>query len=132
FFLATMMQQWREQKDQPALLKADRALAMTYEQNLLARAELLAQAEWALDKKELDAAARLYEQALDLDPHSVDARAGKVVVQQIKEGKLTIEQFRKLIEPKADDKVVRIDGHIRRAKVDRKGLLALAQVKEKE
>ncbi len=129
FFLATMIQQWREQKDRPALLKADRALAFIYEQNQLARAELLAQAEWALEKNEIDAASRLYDQTLELDPNSVDARAGKVIARQIKDGKLTREQLRKLIEPKGDDKIVRIDGKVRAAKVNREKLLALAQVK---
>jgi tetratricopeptide (TPR) repeat protein len=131
FFLASMIQQWREQKDRPALLKADRALASAYEQISVAREELIAQAEWALDKNEFEAAGRLYEQALDLDPHNVDAKAGKHVVQQIKAGKINREQLRKLIQPRADDRVVRIDKAVRKGKVDRDALVKLAQEEKK-
>ncbi|HKB36789.1 MAG TPA: hypothetical protein VKD72_10060, partial [Gemmataceae bacterium] len=73
FFLATMLQQWRQRKDQPAILPGDRALASTQMHNVMAREELVAQAEWALEKNELAAAQRLYEQVTQLDPDSVDA-----------------------------------------------------------
>src|SRR5262249_25254771 len=79
-FLASMVRQWREAKARPALLRADRSLAFASEQNTLAREDLIAQAEWALEKNELDAAGRLYEQAQQLDPHNADAKAGKHVV----------------------------------------------------
>ena len=61
FFLAGMVQQWRDAKDRPALLRGDRTLSVAYEQNVLAREELIAQAEWALEKNELDVAKLLYE-----------------------------------------------------------------------
>ena len=127
FFLAGIFRQWRERKDRPALLKADRSLASALEQNLLAREELIAQAEWALEKNELAAALQLYDRAQQLDPHSVDARAGKLIVGQLKDGKITKDQLAKLIAPKGDDVVVRIDKKVRRGKVSREKLLALAQ-----
>ena len=48
-----MIDQWKTQKDRPALLQADRALAYASENNQLARADLVAQAEWALEKEEV-------------------------------------------------------------------------------
>jgi len=119
FFLATMLQQWRQRKEQPAILQADRALAFTYEHNVLAREELLAQADMALEKNELAAAQKLYEQALQLDPDSVDAKSGQFIVRRIRDGKLTREDLRKMTVPKAGDEVVRmVNGKPRHFKID--------------
>ncbi|HEY7154941.1 MAG TPA: vWA domain-containing protein, partial [Gemmataceae bacterium] len=46
FFLVNMVEQWKAAKDRPALLQADRALAFAYQRNQMARADLVAQAEW--------------------------------------------------------------------------------------
>ena len=46
FFLVNVAAQWREQKDRPAILAADRALAFAAEQHELAREDLLAKAYW--------------------------------------------------------------------------------------
>ena len=48
FFLVSMLEQWKKAKDQPALMRADRALAYAQEINQLARDELLGQAQMAL------------------------------------------------------------------------------------
>jgi tetratricopeptide (TPR) repeat protein len=83
FFLAGMVNQWREQKDRPALMQADRALAYAAERNQMARAELVAKAEMALDQGLYAAAAKLYKQAQQVDPTSIDARNGVVVSERM-------------------------------------------------
>jgi tetratricopeptide (TPR) repeat protein len=83
FFLVGMVGQWREQKDRPALMPADRALAYASERNQLARAELVAKAELALDQGMYVAAEQLYRQASELDPSSVDARSGVDVARRM-------------------------------------------------
>ena len=93
FFLVNILSQWREQKDRPAILAADRALAFTSEQMELAREDLLAKAYWALDADQVNPAFNLFKQAKELDPHSAEARAGLDMVQQIRDGKLTKEQL---------------------------------------
>ncbi len=85
--------QWREQKDRPAILAADRALAFAAEQHELAREDLLAKAYWALDDDQLAPAAKLFKQASELDPGCQEARAGLEMVQQIRDGKLSKEQL---------------------------------------
>src|SRR5207248_9209862 len=83
FFLASMLKQWQSAKDQPALTRADRALAFAFEHNQLKRADLLTQAEWALSEDKLDAAAKLFNEACDLDPNDVEAKAGTDLVQKL-------------------------------------------------
>jgi tetratricopeptide (TPR) repeat protein len=84
FFLVGIVEQWKNGKDQPALTRADRALAYAYEQANLARAEILAQAEWALGEKNFEAAKDLFDQAKKLDPQDVEAEAGLRIVQKLK------------------------------------------------
>ena len=74
FFLVEIASQWRDQKDQPALLQADRALAFAAEQHELAREDLLAKAFWALDEDKIDPAFKLFEQAAEVRP---DVRRGE-------------------------------------------------------
>ncbi|HXG09183.1 MAG TPA: VWA domain-containing protein [Gemmataceae bacterium] len=108
FFLVGMISQWRQAKDEPALIRADRALAFALQQNQLARADLLTQANWALAQNKLDAAWRLYDQARQLDPHDVEAAAGLDVVRKLREGQLTREQIEKQLAPRAGDQIKRI------------------------
>jgi tetratricopeptide (TPR) repeat protein len=93
FFLVEIASQWHEQKDQPALLQADRALAFAAEQHELAREDLLAKAFWALDEDKIDPAFKLFEQARKFDPTCAEAKAGLDIVAQIRDGKLTKEQL---------------------------------------
>jgi tetratricopeptide (TPR) repeat protein len=85
YFLVGMVNQWREQKDRPALMQADRALAYAAERNQVARAELVAKAELALDQGMFAAASQLYKQASQLDPTSVDARNGADVARRMQD-----------------------------------------------
>ncbi len=105
FFLINIVKQWRDQKDRPALLQADRALAHAFEQNQWARANLLANAEWALDQNKFDAAWKLFKQAEDLDPTCKEARVGQDLVQKLRDGKITRDALKKKLagEPGAKD-----------------------------
>jgi tetratricopeptide (TPR) repeat protein len=129
FFLASMFEQWRNEKDAPALLRADRALAYASTTDRLARADLLAQAEWALEEKKFDAAVKLFEAAHKLDPHDPEARAGIDIVTKLRDGKLTWAQIEERLKPKADDTVLHIE---KGKKARRERLLALAQARDAE
>lgn len=107
YFLVNMLDQWRTQKDRPALLQADRALDFAFETNQLARVDLVAQAEWALEKKEIDAAARLYQRALQADPTSAQARAGMQLVEDLRSGKKKFEDIKDWFKFKKGETIVR-------------------------
>src|SRR5262249_47531480 len=100
FFLASMVKQWKEAKEQPALMRADRALAHALQQNVLARDDLLAQAEWAMSEDKFDAAMQLFERAKHLDPSDVEAKSGVELVQKLRDSKLTRQQLRDLVKTK--------------------------------
>jgi hypothetical protein len=110
FFLVSMVEQWKNGKDQPALTRADRVLAYAFEQGRLAREELLAQAEWALGQDKYEAAESLFKQARNLDPSALEADAGLKLIQQLKAGVVTKDQLRDQL-----------------AKEDKNGLQQLAQ-----
>src|SRR5262249_19618065 len=76
FFLVSMVTQWRNAKDQAALIRGDRALAHAYEQNMLAVLELDAQGQLAIQDRKLDHAERLFKQARQLNPADAEAKAG--------------------------------------------------------
>jgi len=132
FFLVNIAAQWREQKDRPAILAADRELAFAAEQHELAREDLLAKAYWALDEDQLAPAAKLFKQASELDPGCQEARAGMELVQQIRDGKMSKEQlFQQLKrERKANgkDHALRDDDD----RADLRGLLARADLAKLE
>jgi tetratricopeptide (TPR) repeat protein len=107
YFLVNMLDQWKTQKDRPALLQADRALDYAYENNQLTRADLVAQADWALEKKQVEAAARLYQLALKADPTSARAKAGVKLVQDLRSGKKTFDDIKGLLKFKKGETVTR-------------------------
>ena len=134
FFLVGMFEQWRNAKDQPALMQADRALAYAQEINQLARAELLAQAEEALGRDKLDAAAKLFAQAKELDPYDVEAEGGLKVVQKLRDGQISKDELRRQFTQrdgmgirfeKSDDANGKSGVQMRRDRLDR--LLAQAE-----
>jgi hypothetical protein len=114
FFLVGMIEQWKKGKDQPALTRADRALAYAHEQSQLARADLITQAEWALGQEKLEVAQNLFEQAKKLDPKDVEADAGLKVVEKLRSGLLKKQQLKDML-----------------AKQDKNGLQGLAQAGDK-
>jgi tetratricopeptide (TPR) repeat protein len=108
FFLTSMVGQWRNAKDRPALLRADRTLAFAFQQNQLARQDLIARAELALAEDKFEVALGLFLQAQELDPTSVEAKAGVQVVQKLKNGQLTKKDLERELR-KPGDKVLRLD-----------------------
>jgi tetratricopeptide (TPR) repeat protein len=104
FFLVDMVEQWKQAKDRPALLQADRALAYAFEHNQLARADLVAQGEWAVEKNKFDVAQRLFRQALKADPTSARAKAGLKLVEDLRAGKKTFADVRTMLKVKDGDK----------------------------
>src|SRR5262249_23054847 len=63
YFLISMVDQWKTAKTRPAMIRADRALAFAFEQNRLQHDELILQAELAVQKNDLAAAAKLFGNA---------------------------------------------------------------------
>jgi hypothetical protein len=97
YFLHAMSEQWRtaETKDTPAVLPADRALAMAAEQFRLFRDEFLTQAVWAISTDRIDHAEKLYQAASKIDPTDAEAASGLKVVAKMRAGQLTREQIKK-------------------------------------
>lgn len=108
YFLIQVVQQWKNRKDVPALIQADRALAYAAEQNQVAVGDLKEKAEWAMREDKFDAASRLFNQALEIDPQDVDAKNGARLVEKMRDGKISIAQLKKDVQPKKGDMVVRL------------------------
>src|SRR5262249_50803471 len=98
YFLISMVSQWKNAKSEPAMIRADRALALAFEQtrlewlDRLAGAQLAMDAAWSadgLDKGKLRAARQLFEEARQLKPHDKEAEAGIKIVRRLEDGKLT-------------------------------------------
>ncbi len=64
-------------------------LSLAYENARLKHADLLLSAQLAIDKNQLDAAARLYQDIRQLAPHDVEAEAGIKVIDRLRSGILT-------------------------------------------
>jgi tetratricopeptide (TPR) repeat protein len=103
YFLVALVHQWRSANTAaPALVRADRSLALAYEQTRLAKDEVLAQAHLALSQNQLDAAGKLFEAARKIDPRDQESQTGLRVVGKLKDGKITREQLRaQLSDPTA-------------------------------
>ncbi|MFM7150876.1 MAG: hypothetical protein ACKO23_13625, partial [Gemmataceae bacterium] len=93
FFLTSIYDQWKNQKDRPALLSSDRALSFAYKQNQLAVEDLLAKAEMCLEDNQTDAAEKLFEQVKQLSPTNPDAKGGLLLVDKIRTGKKTRQEI---------------------------------------
>ncbi|MDB5312344.1 MAG: hypothetical protein JWO38_6546, partial [Gemmataceae bacterium] len=104
FFLNMMLDQWRDapHKDAPAMLQADRALALASTQVKLYKDEFLTQATWAVTMDRLDEAAKLYAAARRIDPTDEEAGAGVSLVEKMKTGRITKADLEKRISAKAD------------------------------
>jgi tetratricopeptide (TPR) repeat protein len=109
YFLAGMINQWRQEKDRPALIPADRALGFVFERNRLACKDLLARASVSLENKNLDAAQRLYQQVLDINPDAEDAKAGIKLVEGVRAGDIKLDKLTDALR-KDGKPVVRIKG----------------------
>jgi hypothetical protein len=68
FFLPSVVRQWKQDKDMPALVRGDLALIYASTQTSYAREDLKTQAGFAIRGNQLDMAAQLYSEAAKLDP----------------------------------------------------------------
>src|SRR5262249_22669360 len=98
YFLLSMARQWKNAKSEAALVRADRALALAYEQTRIDHIERLQGAQIAIDQNKLDAALRLFEEAKQIMPHDKEAEAGIRVVAKLKDGTLTRDMLRKQLD----------------------------------
>ncbi len=112
YFLHPMIDQWRgaTAKDAPAILAADRALAMAAEQFRLFKDEYLVQAEWAVSTGRLDQADKLFKAAAQIDPADRDADSGLKVVEKMRAGKVTLDQIRKGLTAQTNGTKLGADG----------------------
>jgi hypothetical protein len=109
YFLVGIANQWRTRKDRPALLQADRALDHAFSQNQMAREDLLAKGEMAIEHNKLEPALRMFQQALELDPLDGRAKAGVNLVEKMKSGKKTRKELLAEMKLNGDRKVMRIE-----------------------
>jgi hypothetical protein len=137
FFLVTMVDQWKKAPDEPAMMRADRALAFAQQINFVARDELLGQAQMALMLDERPAARKLFEQAKKLDPNDAEAKGGLALIDALDQGKVNREDLRKQLAKK-DGKGLMIEkvGEGKKGKVEfrrdeMRNLVALADKAEK-
>jgi tetratricopeptide (TPR) repeat protein len=94
FFLVGAFEQWKNGKDQPALIRADKALAYAYQQSQVVRADLHTKAEWAMSKDNWEAAKELFEQAKKLDPADLEADSSLKLIEQLRTGAIKRESIR--------------------------------------
>ncbi|HEX4612936.1 MAG TPA: VWA domain-containing protein, partial [Urbifossiella sp.] len=104
FFLNLMFLQWKDapHKDAPAVLQADRALALASTQIGLYREEYITQATWAVSMDRPDEAAKLYAAAAKIDPNNAEVGAGLALVERMKTGRVTRADIDKKAAVKAD------------------------------
>lgn len=116
FFLNMMLDQWRDapHKDAPAVLQADRALALASTQVRLYRDEFLTQATWAVTMDKLDEAAKLYAAAAKIDPDDAEAGAGATLVRKMKAGLLSKAEMEKTLRARAEAVRIGNDGGVRK------------------
>ncbi|MGE3804448.1 MAG: hypothetical protein AB7K24_07230, partial [Gemmataceae bacterium] len=126
FFLVTMVDQWKNAKDQPALMQADRALAHAQLNTQIARDELLGQAQMAMLLDRVDAAQDLFGEAQKIDPRDEEAQGGLRLAALIREGKIKPEQLRKEMGNKSRQALL-IEGKAKFQPGQMEKLIALAQ-----
>ncbi|MEI7688161.1 MAG: hypothetical protein WCL32_24415, partial [Planctomycetota bacterium] len=97
FFLLGLVDQWKNAKDRPALLRGDRTLALACGQTKLNRDELLLTAQMAMKDLKLEEAARAFEQVKLMAPHDNEPDAGLRVVAKMKAGNLSPEMMKGIL-----------------------------------
>lgn len=104
YFLNVMLEQWKStpHKDAPAMLQADRALALASTQVNLYRDEYLTHAVWAIKENKLDVAGQMYEAVKRIDPENPEAAVGLKLVDSLKSGRLTQADIARRIAEKAE------------------------------
>ena len=95
YFLVSVLDQWQQAdaREMPALIRADRALVLAYEQTRLARDDYLMQAHWAISQDNIDAAENLFKAVRRIDPNDVEAATGLEVIAKLRAGQVTRQQL---------------------------------------
>lgn len=133
FFLIGMVDQWARAQNQPALLRADRALMFAYNQTKVLHKDLLVGAQLAIERNELDGAARLFAEAKQMSPRDGEADAGLRVLAKLKDGTLTREQIRKqMTQVRVGDQIKKVNGAVQIAKANFIELAALQPEAQKD
>jgi hypothetical protein len=96
YFLHAMLSQWQgsTSKDTPALLSADRALAIAADQFRMFHDEYATQAVWAITADRLDHAEKLFDAAVKINPNSPEGIAGKALLAKVRSGQLAPVQVK--------------------------------------
>jgi tetratricopeptide (TPR) repeat protein len=105
FFLVSLVAQWQNAPAEHAMIRADRALVYAHEQARLEHQDLLVGAQLAMQQNQLEAAARLYEQARRLVPNDGEARAGLKLVARLQKGEITRDVLEKQLDKARQDTV---------------------------
>lgn len=97
YFLGSMVTQWRAsgRAEVPALLRADRTLALAYESTRLAREEFVEGGNWALGVKRVETAKSLFDAALRVDPDDPRAKAGARIIAKLEKGEVSFDDLKK-------------------------------------
>lgn len=95
FFLGRMVAEWRDSKEAPAMVQADRALALASAQGRLDREETLAKGNFALSVGRAEAAARFFTQARKIDPSNLEAAQGLKLADKVIDGSVSRDQLMK-------------------------------------
>jgi len=99
FFLVGMIDQWAKAKEYPAVLQANRALAISYEDTRLAHQNMSDEASLALEQGNNGAARKIFEQIRRLSPDDTGAKTGLNLIDKLENGTLTRkalqDQFKK-------------------------------------
>jgi tetratricopeptide (TPR) repeat protein len=121
FFLNLMVGQWRRSphREAPAMLQADRALALASTQVKLYRNEFLTQAVWAVSVDRLDEAEKLYAAAAKVDPTDREAASGAALVARMRAGKVSKADLAKRVSAKTG--VSKVDATSIRALIQEPG-----------
>lgn len=117
YFLIQVVNQWKNRKETPALIQGDRALAFAAEQNQIAVNNLKDKAEWAIQEDMFDAASKLFQQVLEIDPLDAEAKNGRGFVQKMRDGQLNRDQIKNKMLLKKGDTVVRLGAQGKRFSV---------------
>lgn len=110
YFLVSMVGQWKRASDEPALIRADLALAFAFEQNRLNHLELIASGQLAVRENQLAVAEQLFDQAKQLAPHDVQAKAGLKIIDDLRAKRLTPEIFRQQLNKHKVDRAEKVKG----------------------
>lgn len=95
FFLGRMVAEWRDAKDAPAMVQADRALALASAQGRLDREETLAKGNFALSVGRVEAASRFFTEARKIDPSNLEAAQGLKLAGKVMDGSVSRDQLMK-------------------------------------